>query len=100
GATGPTGATGPSGTVTVDQGIFVFAHPNPQVFLNPGETIFSESFSLEQALVPITFGVERMEPVVDENFPPPFDPPEILPVPSREWPNIAITVYYLESGRA
>ena len=90
GATGPTGPQGPAGTASADTGRFEFPA------LGQNITIFSDSEDLPNGPAPITVAVEFMDTQsgpVSSDFPPPNVPQQ------REWPNVSLTVYYVDDGR-
>jgi len=64
--------------------------------LNPDFTVYSEAVPLPRGVAPITVAVEFME---TQSGPIRFDfPPPNAPQP-REWPNVSLTVYYVEDGQ-
>lgn len=65
--------------------------------LRPNETVFSDVERLPNREAPITVAVEFMDTqggVIDPGFPPPNQPVQ------REWPNVSLTVYYVEDNNA
>jgi hypothetical protein len=91
GATGPTGPQGPPGAVSADTGRFEFES------LNGNFTVYSETADLPRGPAPITVAVEAIEfdlgpGLVTGDFPPPNQPQQ------RQWPNVSLTVYYVEDG--
>jgi hypothetical protein len=90
GATGPAGPQGPAGVVSADTGLIELRG------LNPNFTVYSDVEPLPNGPAPITVAVEFME---TQNGPIRVDfPPPNAPQP-REWPNVSLTVYYVEDGR-
>ncbi len=90
GATGPAGPQGPPGVVSADSGRFQLPG------LNPDFTVYSDVEPLPNGPAPITVAVEFMETQngpIRVDFPPPNEPQP------REWPNVSLTVYYVEDGR-
>ena len=96
GATGPTGPTGATGGVVANSGIEVFsslsgALPWP---LAQHQTVFSPTISpgIAGQNVPITLGVQFMDPAVTSEQPP-------AGTVEHSVPNVALTVYYVEGNR-
>ena len=89
GPRGPEGPQGPEGVVRADSGRFELPG------LQPNETVFTDAEALPNRAAPITVAVEFMETqggVIDPGFPPPNQPAQ------REWPNVSLTVYYVDDN--
>lgn len=83
GERGPRGPRGPAGSVNLNRDVIDVPA------LQPGETVFTEPIAHGNAdPVPITLGVEQMEPGVNGDEPRPNEP-------STELHNVGLTVYYL-----
>jgi hypothetical protein len=77
--------------VSADTGRFEFES------LNGNFTVYSETADLPRGPAPITVAVEAIEfdlgpGLVTGDFPPPNQPQQ------RQWPNVSLTVYYVEDG--
>ncbi len=89
GPQGPIGPQGPAGALNVDTGLFQLPP------LGRDFTVYSVAEPLPRGPVPITVAVEFMDTergLVTGDFPDPNQPQP------REWPNVSLTVYYVDDG--
>jgi hypothetical protein len=89
GATGPMGPQGLTGTVSADTGRLELPG------LSPNFTVYSDVEDLPRGPAPITVAVEFMDTQsgpIRSDFPPANEPQP------REWPNVTLTVYYVDDG--